>query len=158
MERREADLCLYAGGEGKNFEWIPLCRDRMMALVPPGHDLAEQETVALQDMASVPFIMPMPGYDGEVHDILEEMPQQPKISFSACSDYAIISMVAHGLGVSILPELLLRNYPNDAVALPMEPDQSRMLGMGVPQIRTASAMTKNFMRYVQDYVKEKGWK
>ena len=157
MERREADLCLYAGGEGKNFEWIPLCQDRMLAMVPPGHLLAEQESVPLEAFAAEPFIMPMPGYDGEVHDILEKMPQQPRISFSACSDYAIISMVAHGLGVSILSELLLRNYPNDAVALPMDPPQYRMLGMGVPQIKTASPMTKNFMRYVQAYVKDKGW-
>ena len=157
MERREADLCLYAGGEGKNFEWIPLCQDQMLALVPPGHPLAEESCVPLEAFFSEPFIMPMPGYDGEVHEVLEKMPQQPRILFSACSDYAIISMVAHGLGVSILAELLLRNYPNDAVALPMDPPQYRMLGMGVPQIKTASPMTKNFMRYVQEYVKEKGW-
>lgn len=157
MERREADLCLYAGGEGKNFEWIPLCQDQMLALVPPGHPLAEESCVPLEAFLSEPFIMPMPGYDGEVHEVLEKMPQQPRILFSACSDYAIISMVAHGLGVSILAELLLRNYPNDAVALPMDPPQYRMLGMGVPQIKTASPMTKNFMRYVQEYVKEKGW-
>ena len=157
MERREADLCLYAGGEGKNFEWIPLCQDQMLALVPPGHPLAEESCVPLEAFLSEPFIMPMPGYDGEVHEVLEKMPQQPRILFSACSDYAIISMVAHGLGVSILAELLLRNYPNDAVALPMDPPQYRMLGMGVPQIKTASPMTKNFMRYVQEDVKEKGW-
>ena len=157
MERREADLCLYAGGERKNFEWIPLCQDQMLALVPPGHPLAEESCVPLEAFLSEPFIMPMPGYDGEVHEVLEKMPQQPRILFSACSDYAIISMVAHGLGVSILAELLLRNYPNDAVALPMDPPQYRMLGMGVPQIKTASPMTKNFMRYVQEYVKEKGW-
>ena len=31
MEERQAELCIYAGGEGKNFEWVPLCRDRMLA-------------------------------------------------------------------------------------------------------------------------------
>ena len=136
MNRREADLCLYAGGEGRNYEWIPLCRDRML----------------LEAFLHEPFIMPMPGYDGEVHDILQQLPRQPEIRFSACSDYAIISMVAKGLGVSILSDLLLRNYPNDAVALPMDPPQERMLGMGVPQMKAASPMTRNFMRYVQDYV------
>ena len=154
MERREADLCLYAGGEGKNFEWIPLCQDRMMALVPPKHPLAKENFVPLEAFLEEPFIMPMPGYDGEVHDILEQLPQQPNIRFSACSDYAIISMVAQGLGMSVLADLLLRNYPNDAVALPMEPPQYRMLGMGVPRMKAASPMTRNFMRYVQDYVKQ----
>ena len=48
MANREADLCIYAGGEGKDFEWIPLCEDRMLALVPPGHSLAEAEQVPLE--------------------------------------------------------------------------------------------------------------
>ena len=152
MNRREADLCLYAGGEGRNYEWIPLCRDRMLALVPPEHPLAGSGRLPLEAFLQEPFIMPMPGYDGEVHDILQQLPHQPQIRFSACSDYAIISMVAKGLGVSILSDLLLRNYPNDAVALPMDPPQERMLGMGVPQMKAASPMTRNFMRYVQDYV------
>ena len=98
--------------------------------------------------------MPMQGYDGEVHDILSNLPQQPHILFSACSDYAIINMVAQGLGVSILPELQLANYAHSAVALPMDPPQERMLGMGVPQVKTASPVTRNFMMYVQAYVEK----
>ena len=83
------------------------------------------------------------------------MPHWPHILFSACSDYAIINMVTQGLGVSILSELLLRHYPNDAVALPMEPAQDRMLGMGVPQVKAASPVTRNFMRYVEAFVKRR---
>jgi DNA-binding transcriptional LysR family regulator len=62
-------------------------------------------------------------------------------------------MVSKGLGVSILPELLLRNYHSDAVAMPLSPEQHRIIGMGVPQLRAASPVTRNFMRYVQNYVR-----
>jgi DNA-binding transcriptional LysR family regulator len=62
-------------------------------------------------------------------------------------------MVTAGLGVSILPELLLRNYSNNTVPVPLEPAQHRIIGMGVPQVKTASPVTRNFMRYIQDYVK-----
>lgn len=156
MANREADLCIYAGGEGKDFEWIPLCEDRMLALVSPEHPLAKAESVPLSAFTEEEFIMPMPGYDGEVRFILNKMERWPHILFSACSDYAIINMVTEGLGVSILPELLLRNYAHNAVALPIEPLQTRMLGMGVPQVKTASPVTRNFMRYVQAFVEE--WK
>lgn len=152
MENRQAELCIYAGGEGKGFEWIPLCRDRMLALVPPEHPLASRAAVRLEDLGAEEFIMPMPDYDGEVRFILDKLERRPHILFSACSDYAIINMVTKGLGVSILSELLLQNYSHSAVALPMDPSQERMLGMGVPQVRTASPVTRNFMRYVQRYV------
>ena len=61
--------------------------------------------------------------------------------------------MTEGLGVSILSELLLRNYRHQAVVRPMDPPQERILGMGVPQIKTASPVTRNFMRYVQEYVR-----
>ena len=153
MENREADLCLYSGGEQRDFEWIPLFEDQLLALMPPGHPLTELEAIPIEMLMNEQFIMPLAGYDYEVHHILDKLEHYPNIRFSSCSDYAIISMVTEGLGVSILPELLLRNYRNDAVAMPMNPSQSRVLGMGVPQIRTASPVTRNFMRYVQDYIK-----
>ena len=152
MRNRQADLCIYAGGEGREFEWVPLCRDRMLALVPPEHPLARGSCVPLEALLTEKFIMPMPDYDGEVRFILDKLPHWPQILFSACSDYAIINMVTEGLGVSILPELLLKNYGHSAVALPMDPPQERMLGMGVPQLKTASPVTRNFMQYVERYV------
>lgn len=152
MANRQADLCIYAGGEGKDFEWIPLCEDKLLALVPAEHPLAKEHAVPLKALAGEKFIMPMPDYDGEIRFILDKLERWPQILFSACSDYAIINMVTEGLGISILPELLLSNYGHQAVALPLDPPQVRMLGMGIPQVKTASPVTQNFMGYVQRYI------
>jgi DNA-binding transcriptional LysR family regulator len=154
MDSRAADLCLCSGGENKSFEWYPLATDQLLVLLPPDHPLTELDAVPLRALETEPFIMPMAGYDCEVHQILNQLRHCPEIRFSSCSDYAIVSMVSEGLGISILSELLLRNYRNDAVALPLLPAQHRILGMGVPQMRTASPVTQNFMQYVQDYVRK----
>ena len=152
MENREADLCIYAGGENHNFEWIPLYRDQLLAIFPKDHPLAKEREIPLEALMAEQFILPLASYDHEVHHVLKKLPHYPHIRFTACTDYAIISMVTVGLGVSILPELLLRNYQNDTVAVPLAPAQYRMLGMGVPQVRTASPVTQNFMRYVKAHV------
>lgn len=156
MTSRQAELCIYAGGEGKDFEWEPLCRDRMLVLLPPNHPLAGAEEIPLEKLEKETFIMPMPDYDGEVRFILNKLKKGPHISFSACSDYTIINMVTQGLGVSILPELLLKNYKHQAVALPLAPMQERELGIGVPQLRAMSPVTRNFIQYVKRYVAECG--
>jgi len=156
MDNREADLCIYTGGEKRGFEWIPLCRDQILALLPPGHPLAEKGAVPLEALMNEQFITPLAGYDYEVHHILDKLDHYPDIRFSSCSDYAIISMVAEGLGVSVLAELLLRNYHGHAIALPLKPAQYRVIGMGVPQLKTASPVTRNFMQYVRRYVAENG--
>ncbi|MET0016527.1 LysR substrate-binding domain-containing protein [Oscillibacter sp.] len=155
MDNHEADMCLYTGGENRPFDWLPLCRDELLALLPPGHPLTERDAVPIEAFQNEQFIMPLAGYDYEVHHVLDRLEHYPHIRFSACNDYAIISLVTAGLGVSILPELLLRNYQNDAVAMPLDPPQYRILGMGVPQLKSVSPVTRNFMRYVQDYAKKK---
>ncbi|MDD2956771.1 MAG: LysR family transcriptional regulator [Oscillospiraceae bacterium] len=155
MDNREADLCLYTGGEKRSFDWIPLCEDQLLVLLPPEHPLANETAVALDAIMNEQFIMPMDGYDYEVHHILDQLDQYPYIRFSSCGDYAIISMVEKGLGVSIMADLLLRNYHNNAVALPLDPPQYRMIGMGVPQLKTVSPVTRRFMEYVQAYVQQR---
>lgn len=154
MAERQVDLCLYAGGEGKGYEWIPLKADRMLVLVAPEHPLAAQERVGYEALSKEKFIAPMQMFDGEVYDILSTFPVQPVTAFSACSDYAIINMVGMGLGVSILPELLVKNYAGGTSVLELDPAVSRTLGMGVPQLKAVSPVTKSFMKYVEQYVKE----
>jgi DNA-binding transcriptional LysR family regulator len=154
MENRQADLCIYAGGENKDFEWMPLCEDRMLVLLSANNPLAELKGVPAAELEKEKFIIPIKEYDGEVYDILDTFSKRPETAFSACSDYAIVNMVRLGLGVSILPELLVKNYDNGAVAREMDPPRSRVLGMGVPQIKAVSPVTRNFMRYVEEFVKK----
>ena len=40
MEAHEADFCIDAGGTARTLEWMPLCRDRLMAVFSQGHQLA----------------------------------------------------------------------------------------------------------------------
>lgn len=155
MDHREADLCIYNAGEVHAFEWQPLYKDQMMALFPPEHPLAQAASVPLTAMMQECFLMPMAGYDQEARRILDQLEQSPRIQFSACNAYAIIAMVEAGLGVSVLPELIVGNYPSRAVAVPFDPPQYRTIGMGVPQMKTASPATQNFMNYLQTAVGQK---
>ena len=154
MEERQVDLCLYAGSEGRGYEWIPLKSDPMLVLTAQDHPLAKRRCVSHEALGREKFIAPMKQFDGEVYEILSTFPVQPVTAFSACSDYAIINMVGMGLGVSILPELLVKNYTGGTAALELDPPVYRTLGMGVPQMKAVSPVTRSFMKYVEQYVKE----
>ena len=153
MMGRKADLCLYTGGQKMTMEWFPLWRDQLLALVPSENPLVEQDIISVDALRTEQIVMPAEGYEYAVENLLHQL-QQPRVRLSTTSDFAMISMVTEGLGVAIMPELILRNYRNDAVAIPLDPPQYRILGMGVPQVKTASPVTRNFMKYVQDYVRD----
>ena len=48
------------------------------------------------------------GAKAEVSEIFERCNLTPKVRFTTWDDYAIMSMVESGLGISILPRLILK--------------------------------------------------
>ncbi|MHA6533180.1 LysR family transcriptional regulator substrate-binding protein [Paenibacillus sp. BAC0078] len=62
----------------------------------------------LAQIAYEDFIILKPGSDYDVQRVLEKAGIKPNIKFSAGDNYAIVAMVEKGLGISILPELVVR--------------------------------------------------
>ena len=95
----------------KNFDTILLKQDEYKLVLPPGHPLAEQETVAVEELNGLPFLLLEHGGKTEVSDLLERCGVKPDIRFTTWEDFAIMAMVERGMGVSILPDMILRRIP-----------------------------------------------
>lgn len=89
----------------------PLARDRLLAVLPEGHPLAEGEVVPLAKLCEEPFLLLEKERNVVVSGLLERHGLAPHARFTTWDDYAIMSMVECGLGVSILPELILKRTP-----------------------------------------------
>ena len=96
---------------GRELETISLRRDRLVAVLPKRHPLAEAGSCPMERFAQEPFIRPEDDKDKEVAGIFERAGVRPNVEYAVNDDYAVIAMVASGLGISILPELVLRRTP-----------------------------------------------
>lgn len=63
-------------------------------------------------------------------------------------------MVEQGLGMSIMPELLLKGRHDRLVTLPLVPEARRTIGLAVAAGDRAGPATRRFAEYVVQYVKE----
>ena len=58
------------------------------------------------------------------------------MKFTSTDDYTIISMVEQGLGISVLPKLVLEGYKHCKIqTLNLEPPCIRNLGIALPSIK-----------------------
>lgn len=135
------------------FDVIPLHQDPMLVLLPLDHALSSQSAIELSQIANEPFIMPSKGSDDDVNRILENMPLKPEIKYTVGDDYAIMAMVEKGLGISILPELVLRGQRRKIRLLQLKEPRLRSLGIAVSSMRQVSPATKRFLNYVKNYPK-----
>ncbi|RAR44214.1 LysR family transcriptional regulator [Paenibacillus sp. MDMC362] len=135
------------------FDAIPLHQDPMLVLLPMEHPLSSEDSITLSQIENEPFIMPSKGSDYDVNRMLEKARMKPDIRYTLGDDYAIMAMVEKGLGISILPELVLRGQLRKIRLIELKEKSFRSLGIAVNSMREISPATKRFLDYVKNYPK-----
>ncbi len=112
---------------------IPLAEDELLAILPKGHPLAAQPKIDAAKLGREPFISLLKSSDHDIHRALDQAGITPNIRYTTKDDYAVIAMVEQGLGVSIVPELLVRGRGQHVELRPLEPRATRTIALALPQ-------------------------
>lgn len=73
----------------------------------------------------------------------------PTVRFTTWDDYAVMSMVEKGLGVSILPQLILKRAPYKIIAKELDVLAYRNIGLALRNKKNTSLAVKRFLDYLQ---------
>ncbi len=133
------------------FETVFIKTDRILAVLPEGHPLAGLERVPVESLLKYPCIMYEKDTAGGIKEMLNTYTVKPNTQFVAQDDYAMIAMVEHGLGISVLPELVLQRTPYRIVIKELEPPLHRDLGLAFKPEATRSPATGRFLTHVKKW-------
>lgn len=125
-----------------------LARDRMLAVLPEGHPLARLDRVPFASLAEEPFLLLQKGANDEILQLFRAEGVTPDVRFTTWDDYAIMSMAENGLGVSILPELILRRCPYRIELRELDPPAWRDIGVAVRSRDELPLAVERFLEYV----------
>ena len=132
---------------------MPLYRDELVAVLPKGHRLCSLPVCPAAEIAKEPIISLLETSNHDVRRALDAVGAKPDIRFRTKDDYAVIAMVEQGLGISIMPELLLKGRHDDLLVLPLVPEAKRTIGIAIAASEKAGPATRRFADYVVRYVK-----
>lgn len=133
----------------ESFDAISLGSDRLLAVLPPEHPLAKKRVVKLADLANEPFLLDEKGTDTMVADLFRTAGIVPEIRLKTRDDYVIMAMIESGLGVSILPGLILERVPYNLAIRPLDVDAIREIGFAVRNQKSASLAVRTFEQYLE---------
>lgn len=134
-------------------QFTPLMEDRLLAVLPPSHPLARLDRVPAAAIAAEPFISLLENSDQDARSVLEQAGLRANIKFTTKDDYAIIAMVEQGLGISIMPELLLKGHAENVRVMEIEGGMKRTIGLAVPQASTGSPSVQSFAAHILRWVR-----
>lgn len=131
------------------YEKIPLERDDFLAVLPEKHPLVALDKIPIADLCEEPFILLERGENVEGMDVFTRYGLTPKVCCSIWEDYAVMSMVEIGLGVSILPRLILQRIPYHIVAKELDVPAYRDIVFCLKNKSSASLAVTRFLDYLK---------
>lgn len=133
---------------------VTLKKGPMLAIFPENHNLAQSEVVSLYDMVDEPFILLEEGHYYEPLEAFRLIGKRPNIKYTIHDDYAIMTMVEAGLGISILAELVLHRTNYRILLRKTNPPIYRTLAIGYKDIHSIPVASKRFIEYLQSHISE----
>lgn len=127
-----------------------LLEERILAVFPKDRAPA-QEAFPVSQIQSAPYILQADSLDGELRDIFKKSPVSPRITYSAKDDYAVMAMVEGGLGMSILPELLLRRTPYQVEKRELDPPATRQIAIACKHQSALPPAARQFWAYAKKH-------
>ena len=87
-------------------------------------------------------------------EAFHQMGLEPRVRMRVHDDYSILSMVETGLGVSILPELVLRKMAYQVAIRPIQPAITRKLGLVAKEKNALPLASKYFIEFLFAHLEE----
>ena len=154
LAQGKMDAILVSPQDEGQYEWVHLADDPMFAVLPKDFDTQGMTAFPLAAFEARDFIMPSQGFDKDIMRIFNRIGVKPHILPTWVDDPTVISMVSHGLGVSMMTELTVRGRTDGVKHLPVEPASSRELGLAVRSLDAASDGLRHFIDCTKRVVAE----
>ena len=154
LAQGKMDAILVSPQDEGQYEWVHLADDPMFAVLPKDFDTQGRTAFPLAAFEARDFIMPSQGFDKDIMRIFNRIGVKPHILPTWVDDPTVISMVSHGLGVSMMTELTVRGRTDGVKLLPVEPASSRELGLAVRSLDAASDGLRHFIDCTKRVVAE----
>jgi len=149
LDNDAVDLALIEESMKGNYRWIPLGEDVYYAVVPRDCKLAARSELTLDDLSPYPFILSeISELKAQLRPLLMKGRMHEDIQINSVDDAALLSLVEQGLGVTVLPELALKDCSNLVTVLPLAPPMKRTVGIVMP--RSTRSQVGEFVDFIKN--------
>lgn len=153
LDEGRFDICFGSRNPKYDFKWTHLFADRFYAILPKDYP-TKREEFPISHFNGTKFLMPGLGFDDDISVVFLENEVHPFVTQTYVDDPAIISMVEHNLGVSMLSEMIIEGRCQNIKAVPITPEVSRSMSIAVKHDKILTLPMKRLIAITKEYVKE----
>lgn len=135
----------------EGIETVPLIRDELVVILPASNRLNAADSLSIEQIADEPFVMPKAGCEALVEEAFRGKQLVPNTEFEVVENSTILSMVQAGLGISVVPRLVLPDTLDGIAVISLSPPLFRQSGIGARSLTSASPAVLAFLQEAQSW-------
>ncbi len=153
IKNRKIDICFINMNMKLNCKCIELCEDRLLAVLPLDHSMALCDTFPVSEFEKQPLISLIDNTDQDARDVLLRAGIKPESKLKTKDEYAMLAMVENGLGICIMPELMLMGHKGNVKVMELDPPAKRTIGLAVLSEKSDNTIVEEFADFIINWVK-----
>ncbi len=135
---------------------IPLFQDELYAVLPVRHPLAARPRLSAPELAEEPLVVPADGLEPELRNLFRATQTRMDIAYRIGDLQAVLAMVAEGIGVAVLPSLVLPDTLPNICTVPLTPATRRSLAIAVRNTSEESSAVTAFVSVARAVARDAG--
>lgn len=123
------DLGFLSESSSKELPITPLYEDDLLCIVPKSFRPKHKNYIELSELQDQNFVSQRESTDADIQNLFNKYQLKIRSSCHVVDDLSTIAMVAAGLGICIMPRLVMQNIPYDVDMYPLKPSEHRTIGI-----------------------------
>ena len=144
-----SDLAFTESCDFQKLKYVPLIKEDSMAVLPKGHRLSKYDVIPLEELLKEPFLSNC--FSDKISTPLEFFASRglsANVILRIEDNTSVMEMVERGIGVSILPKMVLRDESFQIDIRRTEPMTTRNIYLAYVNKRVMPIAAVRFMEYV----------
>lgn len=131
-------------------KFVPITRDEIVVIMSKKHKMSDRLSINVDELSELDFILPSEGSNYDLGRMLKQYNIKLNIKYALNDDYTAIALAEKGLGVTILPELIVEGTNYEICKKSLNPIFDRLIGIGIDDKEKISSICKVFIEFVKE--------
>ena len=135
----------------KELKLHPLYEDELLVITPKSYKSKHRAYIEIAELDGEKFISQRESTDADIQEIFRKYKLNVHSSCHVVDDLSQIAMVASGLGICIMPQLVMQNIPYDVNTYKLRPSEHRTIGICTINEELMAPAVKSMHKHILGY-------
>ena len=150
----QVDIAFLSSTCREEFNLTELFREPLLCIVPQDWPEPPDGVMTPALMNGQSFVVQCDATDAEMRQFLKKYKIGTERRCHVIDDQSNIAMVEAGLGISIMPQMLLRDCKAAIKIYPIEPEEDRVVGLAVQRPAAMAPAVEQMFHHIVDYCRQ----